>query len=579
MKQVCYMLLWVATGGFFTPVAGQQPQKEELQAANRRKLDYLFYEGINLKNAGKNDAACELFKHCLEIDSTSSAVLFELSNFHLQSNRPEQAVACLKKAVAYQPDNFTYRLALAAILLNLDMYGEAADAYEALIRDYPDKIELNYYLAEAFARQGEIDAAIRTFDLLETMIGKNEQISMQKFRLYTLLEETEKAFEELKNLAAKYPSDARYLMLIGDLYLERQQMDEALEFYRKAYAIDPENPYYTVSMANYYEAAGNPTAAEEQIRTALANDKLEVEVKLSILSRYVRQLQQSRDGAQTVNTLFGTLLEQHPEDVELKLIYGNLLAIQGNADDARFQFQLAAEMEPDNEKAWQQLLQLAFQTKNMDEAIRISKHCRELFPQEPAYCYYLGIACHQQKRYQEAIDTYIEGLSLIPEDNRILRSDFYGQIGDIRFQMKQVKEAFAAYEEALKYNERNIVVLNNYGYFLSLMKQDLDRAERMSAQCIKAEPNNATYLDTYAWIFFVKGNYTLAKMYIENAIEKDRNNSAELFDHYGDILFLSGEKEKAFQQWIKAKEAGKDTPTLERKIAEKTYLETPHDEN
>ena len=341
MKHVCYILLWMATGASLTPVAGQKPQEERLRAANQRKLDYIFYEGINLKNAGKNDAAYQLFKHCLEIDSTSSAVLFELSNFYLQANHPEQAVACLKKAVTYQPDNFTYRLALAAILLNLDMYGEAADAYEALIQDYPDKIELNYYLAEAFAQQGEIDAAIRTFDLLETMIGKSEQISMQKFRLYTLLEETEKAFEELKRLAAKYPSDARYLILIGDLYLERQQTDEALAFYRKAYAVDPENPYYTVSMANYYESTGNPTAAEEQIRTALVNDKLEVEVKLTIISRYVRQLQQSRDGAQTVNTLFETLLEQHPEEVELKLIYGSLLAIQGNMDEARFQFQLA----------------------------------------------------------------------------------------------------------------------------------------------------------------------------------------------------------------------------------------------
>ena len=87
---------------------------------------------------------------------------------------------------------------------------------------------------------------------------------------------------------------------------------------------------------------------------------------------------------------------------------------------------------------------------------------------------------------------------------------------------------------------------------------------------------NATYLDTYAWIFFVQGNYTLAKIYIESALEKDKTKSAELVDRYGDILFMNGDKEKAVEQWKKAKEMGKDSEILNRKIAEQQYIE---DEN
>lgn len=67
----------------------------------------------------------------------------------------------------------------------------------------------------------------------------------------------------------------------------------------------------------------------------------------------------------------------------------------------------------------------------------------------------------------------------------------------------------------------------------------------MSALAVKLEPNNSTYLDTYAWIFFVQGNYTLAKIYIESALANDTTKSSELVDHYGDILFMSGDKEKA----------------------------------
>lgn len=297
---------------------------------------------------------------------------------------------------------------------------------------------------------------------------------------------------------------------------------------------------------------------------------------MNILSRYILKLQQTKQGTENANHLFQTLLEQHPEDIDLKLMYGGLLMAQGKTEEAKFQFQLVTEMEPSNAGAWQQLLNLALKGEDIPEVIRICTACMELFPESPEYYFYLGIAYYQQQKYQEALNTYYAGLNIIPKENLPLKSDFYGQIGDIYYQMGQLDQAYKAYDEALKYNDKNVVVLNNYSYFLSLEKKDLKKAERMSAQCIKLEPDNATYLDTYAWIFFVQGNYTLAKIYIESALEKDKTKSAELVDHYGDILFMNGDKEKAVEQWKKAKEMGKDSEILNRKIAEQQYIE---DEN
>ena len=250
-----------------------------------------------------------------------------------------------------------------------------------------------------------------------------------------------------------------------------------------------------------------------------------------------------------------------------------LLITQGKTDEARFQFQLITEMEPSNAAAWQQLLNLALKSEDIPEVIRICTRCQELFPDAPEYYFYLGIAYFQQEKYQDALDTYKAGLEIIPETNVGLKSDFYGQIGDIYYQIKNMPETYKAYDEALKYNDKNVVVLNNYAYFLSLEKKDLKKAERMSALAVKLEPNNSTYLDTYAWIFFVQGNYTLAKIYIESALANDTTKSSELVDHYGDILFMSGDKEKALEQWKKAKEMGKESEVLDRKIAEGTYIE------
>ena len=326
-------------------------------------------------------------------------------------------------------------------------------------------------------------------------------------------------------------------------------------------------------MANYYEATGNKDAAETQIRNALINEKLDVDTKVAILSRYILKLQQTKKGTDSANALFQTLLEQHPEDTDLKQMYGSLLIAQGKTDEARFQFQLITEMEPENAAAWQQLLNMSLKAEDIPEVIRICTKCQELFPDAPEYYFYLGIAYYQQEKYQEALNTYYAGINIIPTDNPRLKSDFYGQIGDIYYQMKQMDQTYKAYDEALKYNDNNIVVLNNYAYFLSLDKKDLKKAERMSAQCIKLEPDNATYLDTYAWIFFVQGNYTLAKIYIESALEKDTTKSSELVDHYGDILYMIGDKDKAVEQWKKAREMGKESEILDRKIIEGKYIE------
>lgn len=550
-----------------------QASLNQLSPEQQRKFDYFYYEAANLKNAGKYDAAYDLFSYCLSLDTASSPVLYELAMFQLQRNRPEKAVEMLKSAVAHSDDNFTYRMTLAGLYRNLGMYGEASDSYEELVKRYPDKSELNYYLADALTQEGEIGAAIDAYNVLESTMGMNETLSLQKFKLYQTLKQPDKAFEEIEKLANKYPMNARYRLLMGDLHLENEETEKALACYQKAHEIDPDDPHYIVSMANYYDQTGDKEAAEQEIRDALVNEKLDVETKVGILSRYVQRLQQTQQGIENANSLFQTLLDQHPEDTELKLMYGSLLMAQQKEEEAKFQFQLVTEMEPSNEGAWQQLLNISLKGEDIPEVIRICTRCKELFPEAPEYYFYLGIGYYMQEKYQESLDTYYAGLKIIPEGNGVVKSNFYGQIGDLYYQMEKMDEAYKAYDEALKYNENNAPVLNNYSYFLTLDKKDLKKAERMAAQCIKLEPDNATYLDTYAWVFFVQGNYTLAKIYIENALSKDKTNSAELVDHYGDILYMSGEKDKALEQWKKAKEMGKDTDVLKQKIAKGIYIE------
>jgi len=565
----------------FVVPGGRAEASQKLTEADQRKVDYYFYEGLKRKQQGRHDVAFELFRYCLGIDSTASAPLYELAVYSMQLRKPELSLDYLRRAVQNDPKNFTYRLALASLSLNVGMYGEAAELYRELVRENPGKPELIYYLAEALNQSGQTGEAIDRFNELENTLGVTEALSMQKYKLYMQMEEKDKAYNELQRLADSNPGDVRYPILIGDLLLENGDTAGALSSYEAAHEIDPTSPYYPVSMANYYEAVGDRAAAEDQIRTALVDRELDVETKTSILARYLRQLNQTPDAMMTADTLFRTLLEQHPEEPSLKSYYAGLLMMQNKTEEARFQYQLVTEMEPDNEEAWRQLLVIAVQADSVKEAMRICQKCRQMFPDSPIYFFYLGVLHYQEKDYQKALDAYREGLEKIPEEAPHMRSDFYGQIGDILYQMKRRKEAYEAYDKSLQYNPNNTAVLNNYAYYLSISKPvgDLDKAEQMSARCIKLEPNNETYLDTYAWVFFKKQNYSLALIYIQNAVGKDTTNNSELLEHFGDILFMTGDKAKAVEQWKQAREAGNKSKTLARKIAEEAYVEGPEDES
>ena len=179
---------------------------------------------------------------------------------------------------------------------------------------------------------------------------------------------------------------------------------------------------------------------------------------------------------------------------------------------------------------------------------------------------YIAPVCYQMKEYDRALKIYDHALAMIDSTDVELESDFLGGKADVYFSMGDTLKAFETYEKALELYPGNFGVMNNYAYFLALSERDLDKAERMSAITVKAYPTSATYLDTYAWVFFKKKNYSMALMYIRSAIDNDDTHSADVLEHYGDILFVNGEPDEAQKQWQKALELDPENARLQQKV-------------
>lgn len=547
----------------------------DLDKKEKYKFDFLFYEAMHARAQEQYGTAFDYLKYCHELDSTNAAVLYELGNYYSSIEDKENALTMFRGASKYDPSNYYYVTAYGTLCLESGDYKTAIAQYSSLIDKYPEKTNLYIYLAEAY-RQGEnYMKAVESLDKLEQFVGMNEKISLQKYQLLTQMGQEQKAFAEIQRYIDKYPTEINYYILLGDLYLHADKDAEALRTYTRAKGLDPDNPYLISSMANYYEKVGKKEEAEKELNIALISHKMDVETKLGILAQYVGTLQQRGKGIERANALFDTLMIQHPQEPNLNMMYGNLLAIQNKKDEARAQYKLFAEANPSNPLGWEQMLSTAF-PDSLKLAAEICETAIKNIPDQPQFYFYLGLSHYLEKNYEPALAAFQEGVVFVDVQNRKLLSDFYGQIGDLYYHTEQKDSAYVAYDKALKANPGNLGILNNYSYFLAIDNKDLDKAEKMSSQTIKAEPLNPTYLDTYGWVLFKQKAYSMAKIYIENGIEntKDKEEiSAEVYEHYGDVLYMTDEKEKALEYWIKAKEVGdSESKTLDRKIETKEYI-------
>ncbi|MDU1890137.1 MAG: tetratricopeptide repeat protein [Dysgonomonas sp.] len=549
----------------------------QLSVDDRRKFDYFFYEAMDAKSRDKYDTSYDYLMHCLAIDSTNANIYYELGNYYNSLESKNKAINYFRKAVQYDSENYYYNMAYATMCLELKQYSDAIEQFEKLTKQDPDNNQLYIYLSEAYRMDGNLQSAISTLDKMEEISGLNEKVSLHKYQLYTVLKQENKAFAEIQKYIDKYPNETKYYTLLGDLYLQVGKTKEAYMVYSKAKAIDPDDPYLISSMAQYYEQTNNKSAAEQELHTALISTKMDVETKLAILGQYITRLQQDKKDLNIANALFDTLMIQHPQEPNLNLMYGNLLMIQDKKEEARSQFQLFADANPTNPVGWEQMLSTSF-PDSLDLSIKICKDAIAYIPDQPQFYFYLGISEHLKNNYRDALAALEEGAGYVDENsNPKLLGDFYGQIGDLYFQLEKQDSAFATYEKALKYDPTNLGVLNNYSYYLSLARKDLDKAEKMSSITVKAEPSNPTYLDTYGWVLFEQGAYLISKIYIENALkysgEKGEDISAEVYEHYGDVLYKTNEPDKALEYWIKAKEKGDSkSKTLDKKIETKTYI-------
>jgi Tfp pilus assembly protein PilF len=163
---------------------------------------------------------------------------------------------------------------------------------------------------------------------------------------------------------------------------------------------------------------------------------------------------------------------------------------------------------------------------------------------ELAFLDYANMANYQLEDYDAIIGNCQYLISNFPQQKDVMLSA-WSMMGDAWHSKGNSKEAYRAYEKALKIDPSYAPVLNNYAYYLCLEGKKLKKAYTMSKKTVEANPDNATYLDTFAWILHLMGRDLEAKPFFKHAMLYGGKDSAVILRHYATVLEALGEAETA----------------------------------
>lgn len=537
--------------------------------------DRLFLDAVCSQLRGDDSTALRLLDSCRTVNPNAAEAFYRLAQQYTDMGNDSLATQYLERAARLQPANDTYQESVAATYIQKRDYDSAIKAYENLYAHHRERTDVLDILARLYGAKKDYTRMLSTIERMEKIDGESDELTFMKMNVYEMRHDTKNAYRMLKALNDAHPNEPNYKVMLGNWLMNHSRRDEAFKCFQGALADDPQNAFALNSMYDYYRAGGDNESADKLREKILFSSQTESKTKVTMLQQAIKESEQNGGDSVVVLNLFDRTMAASPKDADISNMKAMYMKLKGMpVDSVNAAFEHTLTFEPDNNMARIKLIQDKWEKKKWDEVIALSTAGTQYNPDDMTFYYFLGLAYFQKDDDDHALDALKRGADEIDDHaDPDMASDFYGAMGDILFKKKQQEEAFEAYDKSLKWKEDNIVVLNNYAYYLSELRRDLKRAEQMSFKTVQAEPTNATYLDTYAWILFLQKRYDEARAYIDRALQNDTDTvngpSAVVIGHAGDIYCMCGDTDRAVELWQRALKAGGDKAVLTRKIKTK----------
>ena len=567
MKKTALILYILCLSALFSPFSRAQGRVSSL----RDTAESLLVDAVQDYDAGDIKNALARLSVITEAFPENDAAHYYTALCHIRQNDAEAAVKELREAARLDPSNYWYKDRLAALYAMTGQEDLAVEVYEGLVRDHPRKIDLYYSLVNLYARRNDMDKTIATLDEIETMMGRDEQTAMARYDILMHQNKAEEAFKVLEDLNEDMPSP-EVLSMMGDARLADPDDSLAKAYYDQALALDSEYAPALLGKSEIYRMRRSFDAFFETLGRFASSPSIPVQMK----SRYLSDITDHMDGRffqnfrPQLDTLFETGVRAHPADSSMLLAAGTYYYRTERRDRGVELFRKNSVIYPDDFNARAMYIQSLSYNDDWDGLLAASEEAYAAFPDEPAFLN-MRVMAYYNLGDMPAVIAECARMAEAFKDNPDVVVQALSTIGDSYHQLGNGKEAFKAYEKALKINPRYAPVLNNYAYFLCIEGKKLSKAAAMSRITVEQEPDNATYLDTYGWILHLQKKSQEAKSYFKHAMLYGGKDSATILDHYAEVLYSLGEYDLAKVYWDQAikKDTENEIPDLAQRVEKK----------
>lgn len=388
--------------------------------------------------------------------------------------------------------------------------------------------------------------------------------------------DTAKAGELLKQACTLDPGNDAVYYYLGYIAVDSNDAAGAVSNFRKAYELDSANVWYALRLASIYAAVGKTEEAERMYDVLRKERPADLNVLSALSDIYIQEnrFEQADSVLAKMETLEGPSEYTIMSRIEMSRQKGQFGEFFNRLNDLFAMDEMPGAAKKDMLDKLIKGGDPRFNYVHLKDYERLVKTCLESDPKDTTVLHYAGGFYYSLDR-----DTVLDSLSRAnPDDsylatllmyvqfrngsyeealqsgNRILEmpdldeNTYLGALttrADCYHSMGRLDESFREYDRILKKYPDNVLLLNNYAYYLSLEGRNLAKAARMSRKAVEAEPENAVYLDTYAWILFKQKKYSSAKACFKKAMLYGGKQQPEILRHYAALLEVLGEKDLA----------------------------------
>jgi tetratricopeptide (TPR) repeat protein len=530
-----------------------------------------------------------------------------------QSNQGEAALVYLDHAYRLAPDSPRIGQAYARSLVEAGYVSDAARVIGRLVATDPDDLEQRLQYAQLLAQTGRTVLALAEVSELRERGMEDPGLIKFEADLLGSLGRIDDAVALYREASRDDPDRTEEYFLSAGLLLQKQdRMEEMAAMLREGLAVEPVSRTMRIALIRYLVHQDRLDEAREQ---AALGDRLrregghstrpecrlelaelrarwgDYETAIAVLEearaagfvdreadaqlgRFLLTMNRTDDARR----LLAEALEQHGDDAELYFLQGQAFDAADQVAAALESMEQAVSMEPDVPLYRISLLrslvihrgrELADRSPDDDTlALQVAarqhaaKAAAALHPQDASGHMILGAAF----RTLDDLDRACRHFAIAAEVNE-QRVPATLELGFCQQQAGKLDDARRTLRGLQKEYPDDPDVANSYGYFLAELGEDLEVAERLIKQALRAEPDNGAYLDSLGWVYFQQGRYAEAFDKLVEAANQ-RGDDPVILEHLGRTLQRLGRPGEALSMLRRALAAGGDPEALEPLIAE-----------